>query len=238
MAVAYLSSLYPAISHTFILREVRALRELGARVESISVRPADEADLLSRADRDEASTTATILPAGPGRVIAAHGAALLRSPARYLHTLREALRMARPGWRGRLWQLFYFAEAGLAAQICRRRGVRHVHAHFANVGADVALLVTRLGGEGWSWSFTMHGPTEFSEVDGHKLAEKTADARFVACISEYCRSQLIRLTREGLEMKEAIEARLQKCERKVLDKYSEQDVRVIKWALGLLDDAL
>jgi len=52
------------------------------------------------------------------------------------------------------------------------------------------------------------------------------------------RSQFIRLTESGQEMKEAIESRLQLCERRILDKYSDQDVRVIKWALGLLDDAL
>jgi glycosyltransferase involved in cell wall biosynthesis len=69
-----------------------------------------------------------------------------------------------------------------------------VHAHFANAGADVALwtkaLGNRIGGR-WSWSFTMHGPTEFYAVEEHRLRAKLRDADFVACISDFCRSQLM-----------------------------------------------
>ena len=39
----------------------------------------------------------------------------------------------------------------------------------------------------------MHGPTEFSDVVGFGLASKVRSARFVACISDYCRSQLMAL---------------------------------------------
>ena len=78
-------------------------------------------------------------------------------------------------------------------------------------------------------------PSRASRVVSNLLEQKYIHTEFHP---EDRRSQLIRLTREGLEMKEAIEKRLQLCERRVLDKYSEQDIRVIKWALGLLDDAL
>jgi glycosyltransferase involved in cell wall biosynthesis len=74
---------------------------------------------------------------------------------------------------------------------CARRGVRHIHSHHANVGSDVALLASHLGGDGWSWSFTMHGPTELFDVREHRLPQKTERASFVACISHYARSQLM-----------------------------------------------
>ena len=38
----------------------------------------------------------------------------------------------------------------------------------------------------------MHGQTEFDNVSRFRLAEKVRDAAFVACISDYCRSQLLR----------------------------------------------
>jgi glycosyltransferase involved in cell wall biosynthesis len=80
---------------------------------------------------------------------------------------------------------------------CRRRGIRHLHVHFANVSADVAMLVAEFGGEGWTWSFTMHGPTEFSDVEAHRLRQKAEDAEFVACISDYARSQLLAIADPG-----------------------------------------
>jgi glycosyltransferase involved in cell wall biosynthesis len=71
--------------------------------------------------------------------------------------------------------------------------------HLANVAADVALLASELGseasgeGERWSWSFTMHGPTEFFDVGLFRLSEKLRRARFVVCISNFARSQLMTL---------------------------------------------
>jgi glycosyltransferase involved in cell wall biosynthesis len=74
---------------------------------------------------------------------------------------------------------------------CRRLGIRHIHAHHANVASDVALLAARLGGPGWTWSFTLHGPTELFDAREHRLPQKAAHATFVACITHYARSQLM-----------------------------------------------
>ena len=43
----------------------------------------------------------------------------------------------------------------------------------------------------------MHGPTEFLDVEAHRLPQKAKDAAFVACISDYARSQLMALTDPG-----------------------------------------
>jgi glycosyltransferase involved in cell wall biosynthesis len=43
----------------------------------------------------------------------------------------------------------------------------------------------------------MHGPTEFDDVVGYALAEKVRRASFVACIGDYCRSQLMKLVEPG-----------------------------------------
>ena len=39
----------------------------------------------------------------------------------------------------------------------------------------------------------MHGPTEFDDVSRFTIAEKIRSAAFVACISDYCRAQMMRL---------------------------------------------
>ncbi len=196
--VAYLCSMYPAISHTFVLREVNALREMGFDITTFSIRRAGTEQLLASADRVAYESTFAILPPNWRVLVTAHLTLARQAPLAYLLTLVLALRLAPPGLRHRLWGAFYFAEAVLLWSECRRQDIRHIHVHLANVAADVALLAAHIGStvessRPWSWSFTMHGPTEFFDVDRFKLAEKLRRARFVVCISDYARSQLMSL---------------------------------------------
>jgi colanic acid/amylovoran biosynthesis glycosyltransferase len=67
------------------------------------------------------------------------------------------------------------------------------------VAADVALLAAHIGSVAdpqrpWSWSLTIHGPFEFFDVSHFRVAEKLRRARFVVCISDYARSQLMALS--------------------------------------------
>jgi colanic acid/amylovoran biosynthesis glycosyltransferase len=196
MKIAYITSLYPSLSHSFILREVLGLRRHGVEVETISIRRTPPEHLLAADDRAEAASTHVVLPPTPVGLVRAFGAAIVNRPRALAGMVRDALAtFGSFGPRGALWQLFYVAEAVLVWDWCRKNDVRHVHAHFANVGSDVAMLTARLGGtdRGWSWSFTMHGATEFFDIGAHRLAAKTKDARFVACISDFCRSQLMKM---------------------------------------------
>ena len=197
MRLGVICSRYPAVSHTFIHREVRALRARGVDVSTFAVRRAARADALSAADRKELESTHAILPAGP-ELARAHLRALLRHPRAWAGTLLRALRLTPGTPRGTLWQLFYFAEAVSLWDELRRRGVRHLHAHFADVASDVALLATDLGnradGGGWSWSLAVHGPAQLHDVRASRIAAKVADAAFVACVSDHLRSQLMMVT--------------------------------------------
>ncbi len=197
--IAYLCAQYPAISHTFVLREIEALRSLGAQIDTFSIRRAGSEHLLARADRAAYASTYAILPPRWRELLAAHVALAARAPGAYLSTLGLALRLTRPGLRGRLWQLFYFIEAVALWHECRGRGIRHIHVHMANVASDVALLAARIGtavepARAWSWSFTLHGPAELFDVGHYQLAEKVRRARFVVCISDFTRSQLMALS--------------------------------------------
>lgn len=191
VSLAYIASRYPLLSHVFILREVLALRRAGASVDTYTVRRPGLEDLRTPEDREAYETTVALVPPRMGQLLAAHMRALVTRPRRYLATLRLAHALRTAGPRAAVWQLFYFGEAVLMWHECRSRAARHIHAHHANVAADVALLAAALGGPGWSWSFTLHGPTELFAVAEHRLPQKTELARFVVCISEYARSQLM-----------------------------------------------
>lgn len=199
-ACLYLVSRYPGVTHTFIVGEVRALRAAGVRVETASIRRVGRSELLSEVDRIEAGRTHAILPTNVARLARSHGRALARSPGVYLRTLARALRLSHAGGRPRLWQAFYFVESILLWDWLRSQKIRHIHVHHANVGADVALLTCAyVNASGawppWTWSMTIHGPTELIDVDSHKLARKVADAAAVVCISDYARSQILAFAR-------------------------------------------
>lgn len=195
--VGYIASHYPAVSHSFVLREVGALRRLGVDIATMSIWRTDAAELLTSAEREAARTTFAVLPRSVARIAGAHLRSFLRGPTRYLATLVRAIRLSPPGIRGHLWQLFYFAEAMVVYEHCRERGVRHLHAQFADSATDVAMLVAARGGAGWSWSLAVHGPVEFYNVDRTRLAAKLADAAFVQAISHFGRSQLLTLMDEA-----------------------------------------
>ncbi|BEP13601.1 glycosyltransferase [Acidothermaceae bacterium B102] len=197
LAVAYLVSCYPKLSHTFIRREVEALRGQGFDVQTFSVRVPAAHEILSAADQREAESTRYLL-GGKGALVAAQLRLLATAPRAYLATLRGALATGSPTLRSRLWQLFYFLEAAGLVVALRGTGIRRIHVHFANNAADVARTAAALGcalepESPWSWTMSMHGPTEFGDASRFDLPAKTESAAFVACISDYCRSQLMSL---------------------------------------------
>ncbi len=194
---AYVVSRYPSVSHTFVMREVAALRERGVEVDTVTVRRTEREDVIGTVARGEDATTYAILPTTPWRLARANLRAVGRSPRAYLATLVEALRDSSGGVRATLWQLFYFAEAMLLKQHLDERDLRHVHAHHANVAADVAMIATRYSNRvrtgAATWSFTFHGPTELGDPAGHKLGLKVARADAVVAISDYARARLLEL---------------------------------------------
>lgn len=189
--VAYLVSRYPAASHTFIRREVAALRRCGIVVQTFSIRRPAPEERQATADRHEFERTWYVLPTNPLRLLAAHGLALVRTPLRYAATLREALRHRVPGVKALASALSYFAQAILLACELRRGGHDHLHNHFANGGGTVGYLATRY--LGIPWSLTLHGTSEFDYPFMLLLPEKIRAATFVACVSHFGRAQAMRL---------------------------------------------
>jgi colanic acid/amylovoran biosynthesis glycosyltransferase len=192
MRLAYLVSQYPAVNHTFILREIRTLRSLGFDVEVISIRSPDRPfDQLSAEEQEEAGRTWAVLAAGPAAFLRAHVATLAARPLGYVRGLGLALGLARLDLRAAFFNLAYFAEAVVAGRRIHSQGLPHLHTHF---NSTVALFVTRIYSS-LTFSATIHGPDEFNDVRGFFLAEKVAAARFLCAISRYARSQLMRVSR-------------------------------------------
>jgi colanic acid/amylovoran biosynthesis glycosyltransferase len=191
--VAYLTSRYPAISHSFIAREVRALRKLGLRVDTFGIHRSDPRHVLTAGDAEALRDTYSVLPPHWPDFLGAHLRALVGRPRRYLGALKLALRQPPAGRKGRVGDLAHFAEAVPIWRECRRRGLRHVHAHFTRPSADVALLASHLAGGELSWSFTAHG-VDIPLDNPERLAEKVRRAAWVVCVSDYGRAQVMGLS--------------------------------------------
>lgn len=189
-AIAYIVPWYPAISHTFVLREIQALRRLGRQVETMSIHRPRAEDVPAEADRQAYATTYFLSPPRMRDHVTAHWQALSARPTAYVSTLAAALRAGpmEPAVKAR--GLLYFCEAVVAWWHARRSGARHLHGVFAGPAADAAMLAARLGGDGWTWSLAAHG-TDMLQIPRASLAAKIRSARFITVSSDFGRSQLM-----------------------------------------------
>jgi glycosyltransferase involved in cell wall biosynthesis len=187
MRVAYFTNIYPAVTHTFIRREIRAAEALGITVSRYAVRCG--ANLIDREDMREKAQTQYISKVSIHELFRAFVGPLSIRPLAVAQALRLALRVGRRSERGIFMHLAYLVEAILLATWCKQRGIQHIHAHFATNSATIAMLAAQLSNI--PYSFTAHGPEEFEKAPLLSLNLKLERAIFAVCVSAFGRSQLM-----------------------------------------------
>jgi glycosyltransferase involved in cell wall biosynthesis len=191
LRLAYLTTKYPAVSHTFIRRELLDIESRGHHVLRLAIRSAGDAP-VDPVDVQEESKTLHCLSQPKGRLLAAVLGLVITNPGAFIRGLGLTVRLARRSDRGLIRHLAYLVEAAYLLRVLRREQTEHVHVHFGTNAAAVALLIRRMGGP--CYSMTIHGPDEFDAVMGLSLPDKVAGAEFVAAISDFCASQIKRWT--------------------------------------------
>ncbi|MEM8801035.1 MAG: glycosyltransferase [Pseudomonadota bacterium] len=186
--IAYLTGEYPRATDTFIQREVAELRKLGFDIQTCSIRATDESHQVGAEQQAERAATFVVQSRAknPVALLKAH-ARMLKTPARWFGAAKLAWSTSPKGLKNRLWQLFYFLQAGVLADHMQRNDVQHLHNHFGNSSCSVAMLAARMAG--LPFSYTAHGPMEFFEPHHWRLDAKIARASFVAAISHFARAQ-------------------------------------------------
>jgi len=190
MRLAYLINQYPAVSHSFIRREILALERQGHEVMRIAVRGWDKTP-PDADDRLERTRTRYLLQGGAAPLILACARLLATRPAALARALALTFAISRHAERPFAVHLIYLCEACLLTTWLEDAGVAHLHAHFGTNSATVAMLANALGGP--RFSFTVHGPEEFDKPAFIALPEKIRRSAFVVAISSFGRSQLLRL---------------------------------------------
>ncbi len=183
MSIIYLTSEYPALSHTFIRREIAALRDRGLDIRPFSVRPGKV---------DWGEQVPAILGRSKIRVVLDAAAACGRNPAGAVRALLLAQRHREKGLKGWWWSWFHLVEALALTSMVRAREPRRLHSHFANSGATVGMLAAHY--LGIPWSVTLHAYSEYDPPAGDMLPDKLLRADFVSCASWFMKSHAMRIT--------------------------------------------
>jgi glycosyltransferase involved in cell wall biosynthesis len=193
MKVAYLASLYPAPSHTFIEREVLSLEATGIEILRFSVRRPKADDVVDETARAESRKTRWLVPPPIGSVLKALAWAALTRPVPTVTELADAISKA-SGLRSKLKWLAYWGEAVLLAYWMSKAGAEHLHCHFGNAGSNTAMIAAKLAR--LPFSVTFHG-IDLDEPEQFRHADKLHDCAFAVCISDHGKQVLMRSCQAG-----------------------------------------
>ena len=189
MRLSYVIGRYPVLTETFIDREIQHLLDHGVDLAIVSIRRPD--DNLSPAQRELSRRVRYLLPPSLPSLALAHLTALFGRPRTYLGTL--AWLLSRPHRHAsRAKTAMHFATGIYVAWVLRRRRGVHLHAHFIDRAATVAMVASRFLDT--TYSVTAHAQEIY--VTPHMLRERLLGAAFVATCTEYNRAHLARVIGE------------------------------------------
>jgi colanic acid/amylovoran biosynthesis glycosyltransferase len=182
---------YPMTSTTFIRREIEALESMGLHIERHAVRQWAET-LVDPRDIAEKHRTHYLLTDNVGGLLAASIREFFSNPVGVYRALRIWVQLIKNA-RGDLTKhVAYFMQAAYFRQLSKSKRLDHVHVHFSTNATAVAMLSHVMGGP--SYSFTVHGPDELADTASLSVGLKIRNAAFVVAISEYCKTELLRVT--------------------------------------------
>lgn len=173
MHLVYVTAALPfSFGETFIIPEILELQRLTHRITVVPVRPRrsvahEDAGSLTDCSIAKPVVSLPIVFGALAEIARAPGrsarAAMLLAGSRNLRVLLKNLAVLPKG----LW----------LARVARRRGVDHIHAHFASTSATVALIASVVSGI--PWSFTAH---RWDISEDNLLEEKGVAAKFARTI--------------------------------------------------------
>lgn len=184
--ILYLVPAYPAVSETFVYREIAALQARGKQI-----------GLCALYDGDDGAVSTPDL----------EFVEILYNTPMWKHVLSSFTEFAHSPWRvmRTKWQFlgdflragvvtrhaaalaFQFVAASSLAAVIRDKGIQHIHAHFAHSPTQVAMYAASFAGIGFS--FTGHANDIYER--GFMLREKADRATRMVTISDFNKRYLL-----------------------------------------------
>lgn len=178
-AVAYVVGTYPLLTTTFIDREIALLRRLGMSVDVTALRRPHGP--LSSDQQALVAGVRYVLPVAVARLARSHLSFIIRRPGTFWRTLVHLVTRPHRDLRSRIRTVLHFGEGVHVADLLRHGGYRHLHAHFVDRAATVALVAGRL--LDLPFSATAHANDIY--VAPVLLPEKLTEAQFVVTCTQY-----------------------------------------------------
>ncbi|MCH8257348.1 MAG: glycosyltransferase, partial [Proteobacteria bacterium] len=220
MKIAYLVTLFPSWSETFILREILELNRLGRKVQIFSLKPASEKMVHSAAIKLQ---SATHYP----RLLAVLRSSLYQIWQHPLKVSWILLELIAKGYRHPLMlakTMAMFPVVLAFAGAMQTSGITHIHAHWATYPSTAAWIIRRL--TGIPYSFTAHAHDIWLEKP--YLREKIEAAETVVTISQYNVNYLAELYGQSIRRKfEVIHCGLEPTEFEPIEQNGEPGSKVV-----------
>lgn len=188
LSLAYITTDFPVLSHTFISREINGLEQLGVEVKHLSIHTPDPAE-ISAEDAHFKDKVFYIFPLDKMAFMKAHFEYLFKMPGKYFYWMYYAVSRPNTKFADRIRCFYHFAEAVYLCKEVKRQGIQHIHAHFFSGTATIAMLVSKLIGT--TYSITAHGSALL--VDRVLIKEKLEHAKFVISISQYNKNFMLKV---------------------------------------------
>jgi colanic acid/amylovoran biosynthesis glycosyltransferase len=179
LRIGYIMSRFPKLTETFILNEISMLESIGVEIEIYPL--LREKQAVAHPEVMNWIKRAHFHPFISLAILQAHVHFIRRKPKTYFRLWYEVLQETVGSLNFFIGALGIFPKAVRFAYEMRRRGVTHVHAHFASHPAVAALIINRL--TGIPFSFTAHGSD--LHVDRRMLDTKVNAAAFAVTVSEF-----------------------------------------------------
>ncbi|HET9251878.1 MAG TPA: glycosyltransferase [Candidatus Eisenbacteria bacterium] len=181
MTIGYITSRFPKLTETFVLYEIVAMERHGVATTLYPLLL--EKQKVVHPEVESLNGRVVFHPFVSPAILAAVAHFARRRPGALWGALAEVLRGTWGSANFFVGAIGIFPKAVRMAYEMERKGVTHVHAHFANHPTVAALIVHRL--TGIPFSFTAHGHD--IHVERRMLREKVDAAAFAVMISEYNR---------------------------------------------------
>jgi len=180
--IGYLTNCFGSQSHTFLRREVRALIARGVPIVLFGIRQDDK---VAQAIDGKGLVDGThyLYPFNKVKILKNTLYYLLRDPKHYLYGGFRAWISPELSIRRRAKMLYHYILAVQVAMKMEQEGIKHIHAHFLNSSASVAMYAA------WhckcSFSVTVHSAGTYGTPHILGLKQKLAEAHSLVMISRY-----------------------------------------------------
>ncbi|MBN1468013.1 MAG: glycosyltransferase family 4 protein [Fusobacteriaceae bacterium] len=163
------------------------LRKLGLNIYLFGIRPEISNELLEE-DKKLIEDTVYLYPLKLLRIINSNLYFVIRNPFKYFKTLFSVIFNEEKNIFQHFKLIYHFFVSSNTAKEMKKQNIEHIHAHFMNVPATIALYCSNLLGITFSVTHHSAGIGNLNEMIG--LKQKIKESKFICSISNHNRDYL------------------------------------------------